>query len=127
MLFRSIDILVVEDYPDNRDLILFMLDTLGYQADSVTNGREALDRLAQQKYKIILMDCQMPELDGYQTTKAIRQREAEERHTIIIGLTAHAMEGDRQKCLDAGMDEYITKPVDIHRLTAVLQKCIEPT
>ena len=123
---QTTDILVVEDYPDNRDLILFMLDTLGYQADSVNNGREAVDRLAQQKYKIVLMDCQMPELDGYQATKIIRQREGEP-HTIIIGLTAHAMEGDRQKCLDAGMDEYITKPVDIHKLTSMLQKWIEPT
>ena len=119
---QTTDILVVEDYPDNRDLILFMLDTLGYRADSVNNGRQALDRLTRQDYRIILMDCQMPELDGYQATTAIRQREGEERHTIIIGLTAHAMEGDRQKCLDVGMDEYITKPVDIQKLTSVLQK-----
>ena len=121
----GIDILVVEDYADNRDLILFMLNTLGYQADSVNNGQQALDRLTRQEYKIILMDCQMPEMDGYQATKKIRQREGEEHHTIIIGLTAHAMEGDRQKCLNAGMDEYITKPVDIHQLTSVLQKCLE--
>ncbi len=122
---QTIDILVVEDYPDNRELILFMLDTLGYQADSVNNGREALDRLAQQEYKIILMDCQMPKLDGYQATKAIRQWEGE-RHTIIIGLTAHAMEGDRQKCLNAGMDEYISKPIDLQKLTSVLQKWLKP-
>ena len=123
---QTVDILVVEDYPDNRELILFMLDTLGYQADSVNDGREALDRLAQQEYKIVLMDCQMPELDGYQATKKIRLREKEERHTIIIGLTAHAMEGDRQKCLDVGMDEYITKPVDINKLASVLRKCLKP-
>ena len=123
---QTVDILVVEDYPDNRELILFMLDTLGYQADSVNDGREALDRLARQEYKIVLMDCQMPELDGYQATKKIRLREREERHTIIIGLTAHAMEGDRQKCLDAGMDEYITKPVDLNKLASVLQKCLKP-
>ena len=122
---QTVDILVVEDYPDNRELIMFMLDTLGYQADSVNNGQEALDRLAQQEYKIILMDCQMPKLDGYQATKAIRQREGE-RQTIIIGLTAHAMEGDRQKCLNAGMDEYITKPVDLQKLTATLQKWLKP-
>ena len=123
---QTVEILVVEDYPDNRDLILFMLDTLGYQADSVNNGREALAKLAQQEYKIILMDCQMPEIDGYQATKAIRQREGE-RHTIIIGLTAHAMEGDRQKCLNAGMDEYITKPIDLDKLTSVLQKWLAPS
>ncbi len=119
---ETIDILVVEDYPDNRDLILFMLDSLGYEADSVDNGRDALGRLKQRKYQIVLMDCQMPELDGYQTTQAIRQAEGPEHRTIVIGLTAHAMEGDRQKCLDAGMDEYITKPIDLGRLTSVLQK-----
>ena len=122
---QTVNILVVEDYPDNRDLILFMLDTIGYQADSVNNGREAIDKLAEQKYQIILMDCQMPEVDGYQATKEIRQREAEEHHTIIIGLTAHAMEGDRQKCLAAGMDDYLTKPVDLNKLTSVLQKWLD--
>ncbi|MDJ0692188.1 MAG: response regulator [Xenococcaceae cyanobacterium MO_188.B32] len=64
----------------------------------------------------------MPKVDGYQATQIIRQREGNERHTIIIGLTAHAMSGDRQKCLDAGMDDYISKPVDINNLTTVIQK-----
>ena len=121
---NTVQILVVEDYPDNLDMLLFMLDSLGYQADSVTNGCEALDKLAQQNYNIILMDCQMPELDGYQATEIIRQRESDENHTFIIGLTAHAMAGDRQKCLDAGMDEYITKPIDLNHLASLIQKCL---
>ena len=118
----TVKILVVEDYPDNLELLLFMLDTLSYQVDSVTNGREALDKLAQQQYDIILMDCQMPELDGYQATQIIRQQEGETKHTVIIGLTANAMAGDRQKCLDAGMDDYISKPIDLANLSSVLQK-----
>ena len=121
----TVKILVVEDYPDNRDLLLFMLDTLSYQADTVTNGREALDILAQQQYDIILMDCQMPELDGYQATQQIRQREGQEKHTVIIGLTANAMAGDRQKCLDAGMDDYISKPINLANLSSVLEKWLE--
>ncbi|MEM8831201.1 MAG: chemotaxis protein CheB [Cyanobacteria bacterium P01_G01_bin.19] len=115
-------ILLVEDYPDSRDLLLFMLESRGYQTDSVNNGREALDRLTQQQYDLILMDCQMPELDGYQATQIIRDREGEARHTIIIGLTAHAMKGDRQKCLDAGMDDYLSKPIDFMQLNNTIQK-----
>ena len=121
----TVKILVVEDYPDNSNLLLFMLDILNYQADSVANGREALERLARQQYDVILMDCQMPEVDGYQATQIIRQRENGEHHTCIIGLTANAMAGDRQKCLDAGMDDYISKPIDIDRLAAVLQTWLE--
>jgi two-component system CheB/CheR fusion protein len=98
-----------------------MLETLGYQPDGVTNGREALDRLAQEDYDIVLMDCQMPEIDGYETTQQIRQREENGRHTIIIGLTAHAMKGDRQKCLDAGMDDYLSKPIDLDYLGEMLE------
>ena len=116
---QEVRILVVEDYPDNRDLILFMLETLGYKADSVTNGREAVDRLSESEYDIVLMDCQMPELDGYQATKIIRQQE---RNTTIVGLTAHAMQGDRQKCLDAGMNDYLTKPINMNDLEVTIQK-----
>ena len=122
----TVKILIVEDYPDNRDLLLFMLDALEYKADTVNNGREALARLAQQQYDIILMDCQMPELDGYQTTQVIRQREeGQVNRTVIIGLTANAMAGDRQKCLDAGMDDYLSKPIDMNNLTSLLQKWLE--
>ena len=119
---KTISILVVEDYQDNRDLILFMLETLGYKADTVNDGREALLQLAQQQYDLILMDCQMPEVDGYQATKAIRDREYLEQHTTIIGLTANAMSNDRQKCLDAGMDDYLSKPIDLEKLGQIIQK-----
>ena len=119
---KTITILVVEDYQDNRDLILFMLDTLGYQADTVNDGQEALSQLAKQQYDLVLMDCQMPVMDGYQATMAIREREGSERHTPIIGLTANAMSSDRQKCLDAGMDDYLSKPIDMEKLLQIIQK-----
>jgi two-component system CheB/CheR fusion protein len=115
-------ILIVEDYPDNRDLVLFMLDALGYQADSVNDGQEAIEHLENTQYDLILMDCQMPRLDGYCTTELIRQREGNEQHTIIIGLTANAMRGDRQKCLDAGMDDYLSKPIDLDELRNIIQR-----
>ena len=119
---QTISVLVVEDYPDNRDLTLFMLDNLGYTSDSADNGQEALDKLDRQQYDVILMDCQMPKLNGYQTTQIIRQRKGQERHTTIIGLTANAMSGDRQKCLDAGMDDYLSKPIDFDELNRTIKK-----
>ena len=118
-------ILIVEDYPDNRETLSLMLDLLNYQADSVDNGRKALEQLLQQQYDLILMDCQMPVIDGYHTTGMIREREGTEKHTIIVGLTAHAMKGDRQKCLDAGMDDYLSKPIDLDRLSDILQKWLK--
>lgn len=119
---KTLRILVVEDYPDNRDIILFMLESLGYQVDAVEDGQQALDILSQNEYDIIFMDCQMPVMDGYEATRQLRQREGEQRHTIIIGLTAHAMSGDREKCLAAGMDEYLTKPVLIEDLERIISQ-----
>ncbi|MEL6382576.1 MAG: ATP-binding protein, partial [Cyanobacteria bacterium J06626_18] len=101
----TLKFLIAEDYEDNRELLLLLLEDLGYEADSVTNGREFLDQVSTQSYNIVLMDCQMPVLDGYEATRQFRQQEEDGSHTVIIGLTAHAMEGDRQKCLDAGMDD----------------------
>ncbi|MBF2015962.1 MAG: response regulator [Rivularia sp. T60_A2020_040] len=119
---KTLRILVVEDYPDNRDIILFMLESLGYQVDAVEDGQQALDILSHDEYDIIFMDCQMPVIDGYEATRQLRQREGEQRHTIIIGLTAHAMSGDREKCLAAGMDEYLTKPVLIEDLERIISQ-----
>jgi two-component system CheB/CheR fusion protein len=118
----GLNILVVEDYEDNRMLFLMLLKALGYQADSVTNGVAFLERIAGQDYDIVLMDCQMPEMDGYEATRKLRQQEGDQKHTIIIGLTAHAMEGDRQKCLDAGMDDYISKPVGLETLGETIER-----
>ncbi|MBW4678955.1 MAG: PAS domain S-box protein [Microcoleus vaginatus WJT46-NPBG5] len=115
-------ILVVEDTPINQKVALSQLKVLGYQADCVSDGQQALDRLAQTDYDIVLMDCQMPVLDGYKTTQALRLREGESRHTIVIALTANALKGDREKCLAAGMDDYISKPIDLKSLAAILNR-----
>ncbi len=119
---KNLKILLVEDTPINQKVILNQLKVLGYAADCVGNGQQALDCLAQQQYDLVLMDCLMPVLDGYKTTKALRDREGNGRSTIIIAMTANAMKGEREKCLAAGMDDYISKPVDLDNLAAILHQ-----
>jgi CheY-like chemotaxis protein/HPt (histidine-containing phosphotransfer) domain-containing protein len=117
-------ILIAEDHQINQQVIVFQLNTLGYHADCVNNGLEALDRLAGEDYDLVFMDCQMPLKDGYEVTRELRQREGTRRHTIVIALTAHALNSDRQKCLEAGMDDYISKPVLLEQLQAALDRWI---
>ncbi len=117
---KNLKILIVEDYADNRDIVTFMLEELGYDAVAVSDGQQALEKLAESDYDIILMDCQMPVMDGYEATRQLRRIEAEQRHTIIIGLTANAMYDDKKKCLNAGMDYYLSKPVMIQDLERVI-------
>lgn len=114
-------VLLVEDTPINRKVILNQLKLLGIDADCANNGEEALDRLDGEVYDIILMDCLMPVLDGYETTKALRVCEGDRRHTVVIALTANAMKGEREKCLDVGMDDYISKPVAMEQLAETLK------
>ena len=118
----GLKILLVEDTPINQKVVLNQLKVLGVGADCVANGSEALQRLMQQDYNIVLMDCLMPILDGYKTTQALRLREGQSRHTIVIAMTANALKGEREKCLQAGMDDYISKPVNLATLEAVLTR-----
>ncbi|MBW4522214.1 MAG: GAF domain-containing protein [Scytolyngbya sp. HA4215-MV1] len=116
----KIKILLVDDSPVNQKLAINQLKHLGYKADIAANGREVLDLVAKIDYDIILMDCQMPVMDGYDATRFIRQAEVGSRHTIVIAMTANAMKEDRDRCLAAGMDDYLSKPVRIEELAEKL-------
>jgi PAS domain S-box-containing protein len=119
-------ILIAEDQLVNQKVLLYQLQELGYSADAVSSGWQVLEALEGGAYDLILMDCQMPELDGYETTAEVRRREGPSAHTPIIAVTAHAFESDREKCLSAGMDDYISKPVNPQTLKIILERWLSP-
>jgi CheY-like chemotaxis protein len=117
-------ILLAEDNETNRRVAQFMLEKLGQRPDFAGNGVEAVEAWERQDYDLILMDCSMPEMDGFQATREIRQREAargDGRRVAIVALTANAMKGDRERCLEAGMDGHISKPLSIAQLRESLE------
>jgi len=118
-------VLVVEDSPVNRVVAVSVLERCGYHVHVVNDGREALQALSSQRYDAVLMDCQMPDVDGYQATEELRRRErGSSYHTPVIAMTAHAMVGDRERCLAAGMDDYVSKPVRSQVLAEILERWI---
>jgi hypothetical protein len=119
-------ILLVEDNKMNQLVSTKLLEKLGFAFDIANHGGEAVRAIQAKEYDAILMDCQMPEMDGYEATAEIRRLEGTARHTPIIAMTAAAMEGDRERCLDAGMDDYITKPVRLESVAGVLQRWTTP-
>jgi two-component system sensor histidine kinase/response regulator len=147
-VFRS-HILLVEDNTVNQRLATRLLEKLGYQVSLASNGQEAVEAVTNGSYEAILMDCQMPEMDGFEATKIIRAREKQTRsklsprssvlspqdselrtpnselfHIPIIALTANAMHGDRERCLAAGMDDYLAKPLNPQELKAILERWV---
>jgi PAS domain S-box-containing protein len=124
---RMVRILLAEDNPTNQQVALAILEKLGFGADTVANGREAVQALETVPYDIVLMDVQMPEMDGFEATRAIRSEKTGVLNPKIpiIAMTAHAMKGDRERCLEAGMDDYISKPIAPQALVEALEKWVE--
>jgi CheY-like chemotaxis protein len=116
-------ILLAEDNVVNQKLALRLLAQMGYRADLAANGLEAVDAVGRQTYDVVLMDVQMPELDGFEASREINQRWPGERRPRIVAMTANAMQGDRELCVAAGMDDYVAKPIRVDELVAALERC----
>ncbi len=122
--FENIRILLVEDNPINQKTASAILRKAGFDVDVADNGLKALEVVDGGGYDIILMDIQMPEMDGYETTRQIRRREGGQRHSVIIAMTAHVMKGDRERCLQAGMDDYLAKPINPDEVFSIIGKWV---
>ncbi len=120
-------VLLVEDNVVNQRVALRMLQRLGCEVTVANHGREAVEWVEKRAFDLVLMDCQMPEMDGYSATRAIRDRETDpDARTVIVAMTANAMSGDRERCLESGMDDYVTKPIRLERLKSTLDKWFAP-
>jgi CheY-like chemotaxis protein len=129
--FEEVRILVAEDNPVNQKVTLLQLRNLGYAADLVCNGREALAAVQKKSYSLVLMDAQMPDIDGVEATRQIREAQAAGNPAFppslnIVAMTANAMTGDREICLAAGMDDYLAKPVKSADLRKILERYLNP-
>ena len=126
--FRQGKVLLAEDNEVNRMVVIGQLESLGVQVDAVYNGKEVLKAVGKSSYDLVLMDCQMPEMDGYEATRRLRSEESSEKATVgatrlpIVAITAHAFDGERERCLAAGMDDYLVKPFEEEQLAVVLDR-----
>jgi CheY-like chemotaxis protein len=120
-------VLLVEDYPVNQELTQEMLEMMGCKVEIAENGKQALEILKEKRFDLILMDIQMPEMDGYECSLLIRKMESVSKTTPIVALTANALQGDKEKCISAGMDDYISKPFRMADLEAVLMRQLKKT
>ena len=124
--YKSLHILIAEDNLSNQMVAAAMLQSIGCQTDLVSTGKDAVERVKQFSYDIVFMDCFMPDMNGFEATAEIRRLEGEKRHSIIIALTANAIKGYREKCLAAGMDDYLSKPIRSSELQEMLERWIPP-
>ncbi len=120
---NPVNILIAEDNLVNQKIVTYMLAKLGYVADIVQNGKEAVDATGLKKYDLILMDVQMPVMDGLEAARTIRENQGDDHVSFIVAMTANAMQGDREECIAAGMDDYISKPIDLDSLKRIMEKC----
>jgi len=120
-------VLVVEDNSINQFVAQRMLGRLGCEVELAADGHEAIGRLARERFDLVFMDCGLPGLDGYEVTRQLRALEQGEAHTPVIAMTAAALEGDRERCLGAGMDDYLTKPLELEALSRALRQWSAPT
>jgi two-component system sensor histidine kinase/response regulator len=123
---RPLNILLAEDNPINQTLALRLLERLGHHVELANNGVEAVELAARQRFDVILMDVQMPQMGGFEATRHIRAQDGQ-RYTPIVAMTAHAMAGDREKCIEAGMDGYVSKPVQVPALLRALDEALGPS
>ena len=119
-------VLIAEDNPINQEVAALMLEHLGYEVLVVASGLEAVAALDSERFTLILMDCQMPEMDGFTAAATIRDRKDDQRQVPIIAMTANAMKGDRERCIAAGMDDYIAKPIDPKELAKTMARWSRP-
>lgn len=122
-LGRTIRVLIAEDNVVNQRVAVRMLEKLGLRPDVAADGLEVVELFEVLAYDLVLMDCQMPRMDGYEATREIRRREPLDRRTLIVAMTAEAIEGARERCLAAGMDDYISKPICFAGLSEILNRC----
>lgn len=125
-MFSGMRVLLAEDNVVNQTVAVHQLEKMGFQIDSVQNGRMAIELAEKNRYDVILMDIQMPEMDGLTATGLIRKTQHPEKPALILAMTAHAMQGDRERCIDAGMDDYISKPVRPQELMEKLMMWLKP-
>jgi CheY-like chemotaxis protein/HPt (histidine-containing phosphotransfer) domain-containing protein len=124
---RPLRVLLAEDNAVNQKLMVRLLQKWGHQVAVAVNGKEALAAIAKEHFDLVLMDVQMPEVGGFEATAALRAREQETGgHLRVVAMTAHAMKGDRERCLAAGMDDYLPKPIQAHELLAVIERAVPP-
>jgi two-component system, sensor histidine kinase and response regulator len=123
---RPLHILLAEDNVVNQTLASRLLAKHGHNVVTTDNGREALERLDQESFDLVLMDVQMPEIDGFEATATLRKKEqATGAHLPVVAMTAHAMQGDKERCLAAGMDGYVSKPINAKELIAAVHAALE--